>query len=110
MGEEETCRYLKSKGLKIIERNFRTRWGEIDIIVRDGATIVFVEVKTRTDVGFAAPEESVTITKQEHLRKAALIWLAERHPNDTPQCRFDVVSLRLTGGTPSIEHYEGAFE
>jgi putative endonuclease len=94
-GEEEAARYLESRGFKIIARNFRTRWGEIDIVARDRSVVVFVEVKTRSDSRFAAPEESVTFTKQERMRRAASIWLAEQYPNDAPQCRFDVVAVTL---------------
>lgn len=129
-GEEEAARYLESRGYKILERNFRTRWGEIDLVARDRSTVVFVEVKTRSSTGFARPEESVTHAKQEHMRRAAGLWLSDHYPNDIPQCRFDVVSVTLiqtplprtsaslrspTSGDPKskdlhIEHFEGAFE
>ncbi len=121
-GEEEAASFLVSKGYKILERNFRTRWGEIDLIARDRSTVVFVEVKTRSDSGFARPEESVTFTKQEHMRRAAGLWLCDHYPHDLPPCRFDVVSIMLprtpaphAPGDPEskdlrIEHFEGAFE
>lgn len=112
MGEESACRFLESKGYKILARNFHTAWGEIDIIACHSSTIVFVEVKTRSSSHFAAPEESVTLTKQDRMRRAAELWLAEHFPNDSPQCRFDVVSITLpqSPAVIRIEHFEAAFK
>lgn len=109
-GEEATERFLAKQGYKIIDRNFHTRWGELDIIAQDGDTVVFTEVKTRTESDFAQPEESVTITKQDHLRKAAELWLLENYQGELPACRFDVVSVTLDKeGKAKIEHFPDAF-
>lgn len=109
-GEELAQAYLTTNGYRIIERNYHTRWGELDIVARKGGNVVFVEVKTRTQTGFAAPEESVNFTKQEHVRRAAGLWLAAKNPEPLPQCRFDVVTVTfLQDGSPRIEHIKEAF-
>ncbi|MBD3285946.1 YraN family protein, partial [candidate division WOR-3 bacterium] len=73
-GEDAAAEFLRKQGYEIITRNFYTRWGELDIIARDGEEIVFVEVKTRTSISFARPEEGVDLRKQDHLRKTAEFW------------------------------------
>lgn len=112
-GEEIAVNFLKKKRHRIVDRNFHTRWGELDIVAEDKKTgeVVFVEVKTRRSARFARPEESVNYTKQDHLRKAAQIWLVERYPNDVPPCRFDVVAVVIDkdGGKVEIEHIPNAF-
>lgn len=109
-GEELAARFLIKKGLKIFERNFHTRWGELDIVAEEGGTVVFAEVKARSNVHFARPEVSVTHTKQQHLRKAAELWLLENYPNELPPCRFDVISIVLgDDGEETIEHFPDAF-
>ena len=93
-GENAAAEYLKNLGYKILARNFRTRWGEIDIVCRDEDCLVFAEVKTRVDESFGAPEAAVTRTKQQHLVKAAQIYLSQ-----TKQAhalwRIDVLALTL---------------
>lgn len=89
-GEETASRFLVSKGYTIIERNYRSRYGEIDIIARDSDTVVFVEVKLRRDAGFAEAAQTVGSSKQMKLRKTALFWLAEY--GETP-ARFDVLEI-----------------
>jgi putative endonuclease len=110
-GELIAERFLKSKGYKIIDRNFNTRWGELDIVAQQGAEIAFVEVRTRTSADFMKPEESVNFTKQEHLKKAAQMWLAKHHPVEPPPCRFDVISVLIEADKkPEIEHFRDAFQ
>jgi len=92
LGETIAGEYLKNLGYKILARNFRTRWGEIDIIARDGDCLVFAEVKTRADESFGAPEEAVTRIKQRHLVKAAQIYLSQTHQGHA-MWRIDVLAL-----------------
>lgn len=91
-GEDFTCRFLKTKRYKIIERNYRSLWGEIDIIARDKEDLVFIEVKTRSSDRFGPPESSVTRTKQNRIRRIAEAYIkTSKHRN---LCfRFDVVSI-----------------
>lgn len=100
-GEDLACRYLLKSGYKIIERNFRTRSGEIDIIARDGQTLVYIEVKSRSNNDFGTPEESVTASKLRFLERAAKFYRARR--KNLPQLeRIDVVSVDLSGKTPLL--------
>lgn len=110
LGEALAAEYLTAHGYEIAARNFRTRYGEIDIIARKDGFVAFVEVKLRTDTRFGLPREAVTHAKQQKLILAAEAWLAE-HP-DAGQPRFDVVEIVLAGrGTPSvIRHLENAFD
>lgn len=107
-GEDLAERLLKKKGYSILERNFRTSFGEIDLIARDGETIVFVEVKTKREDLFAMPFESVTRKKREKIRKVALAYL-RRLGKEMP-ARFDVLSLVVRGGECEVEHIRDAFE
>lgn len=85
--------FLEEKGFEILERNYRDRYGEIDLIARDGRYLVFVEVKYRSDRENGYPEEAVGPHKQERIRHAAAWYLyRNQYPEDTP-CRFDVVSI-----------------
>ena len=76
-GESIAAAHLEASGLKITARNFRTRYGEIDLIAEDGDTLVFVEVKTRRGGTFGTPEEAVTARKRQHLAMAAAIYLQD---------------------------------
>lgn len=91
--EEMAAAFLRERGYRILERNYRIRSGEIDLIARDGRCLVFVEVKYRRNRENGYPEEAVGARKQERIRRAASCYLYSRHyPEDTP-CRFDVVSV-----------------
>ena len=108
-GEQAACEYLRSKGYVIVTRNYHSRYGEIDIITRQGETLVFVEVKTRGPRAIAEGRESVGLSKQKKLRNTALTYLAQQEGD--PPARFDVLELRggIVGGPVSIEHIENAF-
>lgn len=107
-GEQAARTYLEQKGCRTLEMNFRTRFGEIDIIAADGPYIVFVEVKTRKSDRFAPARAFVTPIKQQRLRTTAELWL-QRHPTDQ-QPRFDVVEVYGTeGGAVRINHLINAF-
>jgi len=108
-GERLAEQYLKKKGYKIVERNYRCRGAELDLIVLDRRVIVFVEVKTRTGHGFGSPFEAVEFRKQQKMIQAAQYFLNEKklHQRDA---RFDVVGISWPGGEPLVEHIENAFE
>lgn len=108
-GEEAAVVLLKEKGYKILIRNYKTRLGEIDIIARDKDTLAFIEVKTRQSERFGLPQESVSITKQRQISKAALVFLKE---NDLleKKARFDVVSVLYSKDKPQLDLIKNAFE
>ncbi len=114
MGEEIASRIVIRQGkMKIIERNFRSRIGEIDIIALDKNTLVFIEVKSRAVLNAGFPEESVTEYKQDKIRKVALYYLISQgyNPNHT-NYRFDVISITFNGDNyahPSVKYYINAF-
>ena len=109
-GELRAAEYLQKKGFCILERNYRTRRGEIDIICADDRYLVFVEVKTRSSTSFGMPCEAVTSVKQRKLVLAAQQWLYN-HPTEL-QPRFDVVEILVSPdrSTCRIRHIPDAFE
>jgi putative endonuclease len=107
-GEELALRYLRRRGYTLVERNYRTRYGEVDLIVRHHDTLVFVEVKTRRGVGFGDPLEAVTPRKPATIRALAERYLSEREP-DLDEVRFDVVGILAGDGAPRVTHIENAF-
>ncbi len=108
-GEILAQSYLKKLGFRIIDENYRTRWGEIDIIARDGKTIVFIEVKTRTQRMFGSPLQAVTAEKQRRIIRMAKIYLLKKRFQDIP-VRFDVIGIEIKEGTPPrIEWIPNAF-
>ena len=107
--EDTAAKHLRRKGYRILERNVRAGRYEIDIIARDGDTLVFVEVRSRTADDGILPEDSIRAVKQEHCRRAAQAYLA-RLEGPTPYARIDVVSVvMLPGEKPRITHFENAF-
>jgi len=97
-GEETAALYLRRKGYKIIEQNYRySRLGEIDLIAQEGKDLVFVEVKTRSSLSFAEPEEAVNYQKQKRIIKLAQGYLLNQKL-DQVSCRFDVVSIIIDQG------------
>jgi putative endonuclease len=110
MGESIAATFLKGAGFSIVERNFRCVCGELDIIARDGRTIVFIEVKCRNNETYGSPQLAVTAFKQRQISKAALVWLSKRRLYDA-EARFDVVAILLReGALPEIEHIRNAFD
>lgn len=108
-GENIAARYLRNLGYKIIVRNFRCEMGEIDIVARDGKTLVFVEVKTRA-YDEPTPEEQVNLQKQNQITKAARFYLS-RYGIPQPPARFDVVAIVWPkNANPQIRHTTNAFE
>lgn len=100
-GEKQGEMYLQRQGLEIIEKNYHTRMGELDIIARDGEEIVFVEVKTRTNLESGFPEEAVTDEKLEHLIEAAESYL-EKHALDKAW-RMDVLAIIGRPGSKTVQ-------
>lgn len=108
-GERLAERYLQNKGYKLVERNYRCRAGELDLIVLDRRVVVFVEVKTRTGHGFGSPLEAVEFRKQRKMIHAAQFFLAAKGLQQR-DARFDVVGVSWAGHEPIVEHIENAFE
>src|SRR5215213_3166609 len=108
-GEDLACRELEARGYAIVARRYRQRGGEIDIIARDGPTLVFIEVKTREGHDFGDAAEAITAWKRRRITRVALDYLARHQVGECP-CRFDVVSIHLDSGSPVIELFPNAFE
>ena len=106
--EDLALHYLEARGLVLVTRNFRCRTGELDLIMRDGEQLVFVEVRSRRNSRYGTPAESVTRTKQQRLLRAAAFYLQRQHL-DLP-CRFDVVAILQPDGEPRIEWIRDAFQ
>ena len=116
-GEQQAVRYLESTGYRVLERNWRCRHGEIDIVAEyiahrvgpHGAPLVFIEVKTRTSNAFGHPFEAITAGKLRRMHVLARLWCAA-HPGVGPRStvRLDVIGILAPGGKlPQIEHLEG---
>lgn len=120
LGEQLAADHLARRGFRIVDRNYRTRWGELDIVAYDGRTLVFCEVKTRRarsdasgrSAGLLGPLGGVTPGKRERVRRMAARWLSQRR--DRPYAallRFDAIGIRLDDAEQliSLEHLEDAF-
>lgn len=107
-GETMACDELERLGYAIVERRFRTRFGELDVVANDHGTLVFVEVKTKTDSSFSDPVESVTTRKQQRLVSMAEQYVASYRITDMP-CRFDVVTVDISVTPAKIVVYRDAF-
>ncbi|MBR3849223.1 MAG: YraN family protein [Oscillospiraceae bacterium] len=110
-GEEKAAAYLRRLWYRIVEKNYTTRFGEIDLIAKNSRYLVFVEVKLRKNDAYGAARDFVTAAKQERLRKTAELWLGE-HPTSL-QPRFDVIEIYAPYGSetrrPKIVHLRDAF-
>lgn len=111
LGERLAARYLRRKGLIILRRSVRDRYGEIDLIALEGRRVIFVEVKTRASSRHGTPVEAVDRMKQQRLHRAANFFLKRHHLWDAPT-RFDIVSVEWPPNVrqPTIVHIEDAFE
>jgi putative endonuclease len=113
LGEDLACAHLRRRGYEIVDRNFRTRWGELDIVASDGRSLVFCEVKCRrASRSWRDPLESVHTNKQVRLRRMAGQWLAEHR--DRPrraELRFDAIGVTVDaeGRLLRLDHLEAAF-
>ncbi len=110
IGEEHAARYLASRGYRVLERNYRTSRGEVDIVAEHGDTLVFVEVKARSSDEFGEPREAVTTWKQRRIARAAATYLSTKERRERAM-RFDVVEVSLTpqGRVEGLDVIEGAF-
>lgn len=111
IGEELACKYLLQNGYKILERNFRIRGGEIDIVAIDGEALVYIEVKTRTSYQFGRPEESITLRKLRFLERAAKFYRVKRkNLIRLPDLeRIDFVGVDMSDNKPQIKLIKNAF-
>lgn len=107
-GEDLACEYLQKQGLSLVERNFRLRLGEVDLIMRDGDTLVFVEVKYRSSQVFGGALAAVTPKKQQKIRLVAEVYL--QRFDEMPSVRFDVVGINPLGSGYRFKWVKGAFE
>ena len=109
-GETIASDFLKKNGYTILTRNYRRRFGEIDIIAREGDYLVFIEVKTRTGTSHGHPLEAITLRKQRQISKVAQCYLAEKNLFDTT-ARFDVVSIVMSRNNQAqVEIVTNAFD
>ena len=109
LGEDAAARYLESRGFRVLERNWRFRQWELDLVCRDGDTVVFVEVKTRRAGSMATPADALDRKKRQRLVKAASQYLTRHDLWDAP-CRFDLAGVVDTGRSMDVEHIENAFD
>ncbi len=108
-GEDLAVSYLENHGYTIVERNFRMRMGEIDIIARDGEHLVFIEVKTRRSGRFGSPFDAVDFRKQQQVSRVALAFMSRHQFREIP-VRFDVIGVQLGEHSPRIDLIKNAFE
>jgi putative endonuclease len=109
-GEDLACDELRRRGYAILDRRFRTRCGELDIVARDGNVMVFVEVKARSGGNFGAPLESITSQKRQRLSRMAASYLFLKHLSNVP-CRFDVVAVTPNAsGSFTVDVLQHAFD
>ena len=112
LGEEIAANFLTTRGYRILERNFRCKGGEVDIIAREPLekSLVFIEVKARRGLSYGVPQLAVTPFKQRQISKAALTWIAKNNQHNQ-NARFDVIAILLdAGGRHTVEHIINAFE
>ena len=107
-GEDAAARFLETKGARIVARNVRTPYGEIDLIASRGESLAFVEVKTRTGMQFGFPEQGVTAKKLEHMTAAALFFITEHTEWSDCAWQLDVIAIQSpgVGGKVEITHFE----
>jgi putative endonuclease len=108
-GERAAEKFLRRRHYAIVQRNYRCRAGEVDLIALDGNVVVFVEVKTRTQPGYGNPLEAVDRRKQRQILRAAQQYLSEKRLHDRP-ARFDVVGVWWENGRAQCELVQNAFE
>jgi len=108
-GEDLACAELEKRGYAIVARRYRQRGGELDIVARDGPTLVFVEVKARGGRGFGAAADAITGLKRHRITRLARDYMM-RHRLSACPCRFDVVSIHFDSGEPVVEVIQNAFD
>jgi putative endonuclease len=109
-GESLAAEHLEARGFRILDRGFRTRTGEIDIVADESGVLVFVEVKARSSLRSGRPSEAVNSRKRLRMLKAARQWLARHDAGEAP-CRFDVVEIfARENSRPLVHHIRDAFQ
>lgn len=109
-GEEAVASWYVAAGYRVLDRNWRCREGELDLVFARPGTVVFCEVKTRRSTAYGSPAEAVTITKQRRIRTLAMRWLSEHPEARARELRFDVAAVMAArGSAPVIDVIEGAF-
>ncbi|MFK2900073.1 YraN family protein [Dyella jejuensis] len=108
--EQRACGELKQAGMTLLARNYTTRYGELDLVMRDGDTVVFVEVRHRIRADYGDAAASVTAAKQARLVRTAQLWLAAHPQHAQRTCRFDVVSYDGPADNARMNWLRGAFE
>ena len=108
-GEDLAAAALKQQGYKILERNYVTPLGEVDLIARQGQTLVFIEVKTRKNARFGAPQDAVNPAKQHKYRRLAEYYLKKNRLGEDVPVRFDVVGITINEDGPRLEIFQNAF-
>ena len=108
-GEDLACAELARLGYAVLARRYRTRFGEIDIVARDGDAVVFIEVKARATDQFGGAAAAVTAWKQRRIGEMAVHFLARHQELQNRPCRFDVIAVDFTGASARVELYRGAF-
>jgi putative endonuclease len=107
-GEELASQYLQDRGYLILERNWRCNLGEIDIVAKDKNRIVFVEVKTRSGIGYGHPFEAITANKVSRMRKLAAQWCSQ-HQQMGAKVRLDAIAILIHSGRVAVEHLKQVF-
>lgn len=102
LGEDIACEFISKKGYKILQRNFKARYGELDIIAIDGKTLVFIEVKTRTNLLFGTPEEAITPRKLHELIQTCQYYVI-LHPELPKLLRIDVIGIMMDKITEEVQ-------
>lgn len=108
--EDTALSWLTARGLELMERNYRCPPGELDLVMRDGETVVFVEVRYRRNRAYGGAVESIDARKRARIARAAASWLQRRTCGRQPPCRFDVVVIEGDPRRPEIEWIRAAFE
>jgi putative endonuclease len=109
LAEKQACKYLQQQGLHLLESNYRTRVGEIDLIMQDNDVIVFIEVRLRNNARFANSIESVDHYKQRKIVTTAMLYLAKNKLQDKVNCRFDVIGISYQQTNAELEWIQDAF-
>ncbi len=108
--EDSACHYLKTQGLSLVERNYCSPRGEIDLIMKDDSTTVFIEVRFRRNTRFGSGAESVDYRKQQKLLATAAHYLQKNPKAARGACRFDVISLTANNGEQQLDWIADAFQ
>lgn len=108
-GEDVAVEHLRAAGWEVLDRNWRCREGELDIVARDGSVLVFVEVKTRSGRAYGEPAEAVSLSKARRIHGLAVRWLTEQRPKGDWDLRFDILAIVRYDTGPEVVHLMGAF-